>query len=161
MFSGKGSLFGLYFWWKILIIIISYVWQSLEVDKFDDFGAELCPILEATASGSDLVADKKLYYANDETTNEAPSPRYDTFHPLFNLSVIWFKDVQMQFKFFGWILGVLIFFKFLYFALLNSFHWFRCFEMPLVRCQKPEASDLSEAIPRGIYDFLGDCMHVH
>lgn len=66
-------------------------------DNFDDFGAELCPSLEATISGSGLNADNKLQFTINETTNEVT----------------------------------------------------RCFETPLVGYQKPEASGLSEATPRG------------
>ncbi|KDP34038.1 hypothetical protein JCGZ_07609 [Jatropha curcas] len=45
---------------------------NVEIDNFDDFGVELCPIPETTASGSDLDVDKKLYFTKDDTDNGVP-----------------------------------------------------------------------------------------
>ncbi|XP_057985804.1 E3 ubiquitin ligase PARAQUAT TOLERANCE 3 isoform X2 [Hevea brasiliensis] len=48
---------------------------NVEVDNFDDFGAELCPIPEATISGSDFDVDKQFLCTNDETPRFFEIPR--------------------------------------------------------------------------------------
>ncbi|XP_057957814.1 E3 ubiquitin ligase PARAQUAT TOLERANCE 3-like isoform X2 [Malania oleifera] len=70
---------------------------NTEVDNFDDFGVDLCPVPEVTFSDSDVGIDARNGI-NSETTNSVVP---------------------------------------------------RCSEPPIMRCQKLEASDLSEASPVG------------
>lgn len=44
--------------------------QNIEIDNFDDFGVELCPVTEATICGSDLDVDRKIYFAKEKTNIE-------------------------------------------------------------------------------------------